>query len=45
LNLIYKDSCPPVLSTTAVVEENFTRFIHLVGIVQRQFSWLKFRLW
>jgi len=45
LSLIDKDKCPPVASTTAVVDGNFTRFIHLVGIVQQLFLWLKLRLW
>ena len=39
LNLVvYRDSCPPVGSTTAVVDQNSTRFVHLVCIVQQLFS-------
>jgi len=38
-------SCAAVASTTAVVDLNFTRFVHLVCIVQLLFSWLKFRVW
>ena len=37
LNLVYKDSCPPVASTSAVVDRKCTRFVYLVCIVQQLF--------